>query len=172
MRFASPEILNKKEYDYKVDIFSLGLSMLCLMSKDSPILFIRKDNIKKSKERKIDIENMGESYCEDLKKLVKEMIIENPEKRINCQKAYYKILQIKTSEIIHSPNFNPIKYLDHIGIQLSDFEEIKKNQKNYFILGVGNFGYTEKMKSKKKNKIYAIKKLPTKMSLKEKINFR
>jgi len=57
---------------------------------------------------------MHKSYCEDLKKLVKEMIIENPEKRINCQNAYYKILQINNSIIIHSINFNPIKYLDHI----------------------------------------------------------
>ena len=115
---------------------------------------------------------MHKSYCEDLKKLVKEMIIENPEKRINCQNAYYKILQINNSIIIHSINFNPIKYLDHIGIQLSDFEEIKKDQKNYFILGTGNYGYTEKMKSKKNNKIYAIKKLTTQMKLKDKINFR
>ena len=46
--FASPEILNNnKEYDYKVDIFSLGLSMLCLMSKDNPIKLFEKFDIKK-----------------------------------------------------------------------------------------------------------------------------
>ena len=169
---ACPEIFNNKKYDYKADIFSLGLSMLCLMSKnkDKPINVIEKDG--KIERRSIKIENMDKSYCKDLKNLVKEMIIENPEKRINCQKAYFKILQINNSIIIHSPNFNPIKYLDHIGNKLSDFEEIKKNKKNYFILGAGNFGYTEKMKSKKNNKIYAVKKLPTEMSLKEKINSR
>ena len=119
-----------------------------------PIIVKRKDG---KIDRTIDIDNMDESYCKDLKDLVKEMIIENEEKRINYQKAYYKILQIDNSIIIHSPNFNPTKYLDHIGTQLSDFEEIKHNQKNYYILGAGYFGHTEKMKSKKNNKIYAIK---------------
>jgi len=160
---ASPEIQKRKKYDYKTDIFSLGLSMICLMSQNKNNLI----NLNKN-----GIKNMDKSYCKDLINLVKEMIIENPEKRINCQKAYFKILQINNSTIIHSPNFNPIKYLDHIGIQLSDFEEIKHGQKNYFILGAGNFGYTEKMKSKKDNKIYAIKKLPTEMDLKAKKYFR
>jgi len=168
--FVCPEIEKGVKYDYKADIFSLGLSMLCLMSKNKPIQMNK--NINGKRERKINIENMDESYCKDLKNLVKEIFIEDPEKRINCQKAYFNILQINNSTIIHSPNFNPIKYLDHIGVQLSDFEEIKHNQKNYYILGKGNFGYTEKMKSKKNNKIYAIKKLPTEMNLKEKKNFR
>ena len=55
-----------------------------------------------------------------------------------------------------------IKYLiklEDIGNKLSDFEEIESNGKKYSYLGKGNFGYTEKMKSKKNNKIYAIKKL-------------
>ena len=139
MDIVCPEIWNGKKYDYKADIFSLGISMLYLMSKNKnkPITFIKKDG---KRERSINIENMDENYCKDLKNLVKEMINENPEKRINCQKAYFKILQMNNSIIIHSPNFNQIKYLDHIGVQLSDFEEIKKNQKNYFILGAGNFG--------------------------------
>ena len=171
--FVSPEIFDGKNYDYKTDIYSLGLIMLCLMSKNKkkPISFLREIN-RKVKERRIDKDNMDENYCKDLKNLVKEMLNENPEKRINCQMAYFKILQIYNTIIIHSPNFNPIKYLDHIGTQLSDFEEIKNNQKNYYILGAGYFGHTEKMKSKKNNKVYAIKKLPVKMDLKEKQEFR
>jgi len=53
----------------------------------------------------------------------------------------------------------PLKNLKDIGIKLSDFEEIKTEEKNYTLLGSGNFGYVEKMKSKKNNKIYAIKKI-------------
>ena len=53
----------------------------------------------------------------------------------------------------------PLKNLKDIGIKLSDFEEIKTESKKYTILGKGNFGYVEKMKSKKNNKIYAIKKI-------------
>ena len=47
-------------------------------------------------------------------------------------------------------------------ISLSSFEEIKNGDKNYTILGAGNFGYAEKMKSKKNGKCYAIKKLDKK----------
>jgi serine/threonine protein kinase len=41
MDIVCPEILNNKKYDYKADIFSLGISMLCLMSKNknNPITF-------------------------------------------------------------------------------------------------------------------------------------
>ena len=52
-----------------------------------------------------------------------------------------------------------LKNLESIGTHLSDFEEIENNQSKYTILGIGNFGYVEKMKSTKDNKIYAIKKL-------------
>ena len=160
INFVCPEIYNKQKYDYKADIFSLGKSMLCLMSKNTNIPI-----------KQQQIENIDENYCKELKDLVKEMIIDNPEERINSRKAYSKILQIKNAIISHSPNFNPIKYLNNIGVKLSDFGEIKNNQKNYFILGAGNFSYTEKMKSKKNNKIYAIKKLSTQISIKEKKNF-
>ena len=51
------------------------------------------------------------------------------------------------------------KNLKNIGTKLSDFEEIKDGTKGYTILGKGNFGYAEKMKSRKDNKIYAIKKI-------------
>ena len=56
---------------------------------------------------------------------------------------------------------NSNKNLENIGNKLFDFEEIPDNERNrsYTILGKGNFGYTEKMKSKINNKIYAIKKL-------------
>ena len=54
-----------------------------------------------------------------------------------------------------------IKSLEKIGTKLSDFEEVPNEKKDlkYFILGKGNFGYAEKMKSKKNNLYYAIKKL-------------
>ena len=54
------------------------------------------------------------------------------------------------------------KYLDDIGTSLSDFEEVKEGDKDYFILGKGLFGFTEKMKSKRNSKFYAIKKLDKK----------
>ena len=48
--------------------------------------------------------------------------------------------------------------LKDIGTSLSDFKEVKKGDKKYFLLGCGNFGYAEKMIGKD-NKPYAVKKL-------------
>ena len=55
--------------------------------------------------------------------------------------------------------YDPLKKLKNIGRELSDYEEIEKDGKRYFLLGKGNFGYAEKMKSRKNNTFYAIKKL-------------
>ena len=52
-----------------------------------------------------------------------------------------------------------IKYLQNIGTKLSDFEEVPSGDKNYFILKKDNLSYTEKMKSKKDDKFYAVKKI-------------
>ena len=55
--------------------------------------------------------------------------------------------------------YDPLKKLQYIGYNLSDFQEIENSTKRYTLLGFGNFGYVEKMLSKKNNCIYAIKKL-------------
>ena len=55
-----------------------------------------------------------------------------------------------------------IKDLANIGTKIDDFEPIPSNGKNYCVLGKGNFGFAEKVKSKLNNKIYAIKKLSVK----------
>ena len=70
---------------------------------------------------------------------------------------------------------NKIEYLKNlkdIGTKLSDFEEIKAENEKYTILGKGNFGYVEKMKSKKNNKIYAIKKIDKNSPQFNDINFQ
>ena len=55
--------------------------------------------------------------------------------------------------------FDPKKYLIDIGSSLSDFEEVKLGDNVFCILGKGNFGFAEKMTSKKNSEVYAIKKL-------------
>jgi len=55
-----------------------------------------------------------------------------------------------------------LKYLNDIGTKLSDFEEVPHKDKSYFVLKKDNFGYIEKMKSKKNGKFYAVKKIDRK----------
>ena len=62
-------------------------------------------------------------------------------------------------------------YLKDIGTSLKDFKEVKKNDKNYFILGCGNYGYAEKMMGKD-NKYYAVKKLDIKSKKFKKRDFK
>ena len=50
-----------------------------------------------------------------------------------------------------------IKNLVGIGTKIEDFEPIKSENQNFTILGRDKFGYTEKMKSKLNNKVYAVK---------------
>jgi serine/threonine protein kinase len=49
--------------------------------------------------------------------------------------------------------------LENIGEKLSDFEEIPTGDKQYCIIGKGNYACVEKMRSKRNHKIYAIKKI-------------
>ena len=162
--FVAPEVLEGRQSDYKIDIFSLGLTMLCLISKKHPIMLY--------KEKRVIITNdIDESlYNIYLLNLIKRMILENPIFRPSTGEALSELNKIE--EFLQNPNEenglkintilppeNTINLLE-IGTKPEDFEPIKSGDKEYSILGMGNYGYAEKMKSKLNNKIYAIKRLP------------
>ena len=164
--FVAPEILKGtvKEFDYKVDIFSLGLTMLCLISKIFPI------NLQ-NKKRTISVDNIDPIYNEYLVNLIKKMLLENPLLRPNAEEALIELGRIE--KYINNPTdenkkrlhslYQPenVINLKGIGTKPEDFEPIKsKNGESYTILGKGKFGYCELMKSKLNNKLYAIKRLP------------
>ena len=159
-RFVSPEIEKNEEYDYRTDIYSFGLTMLCLMSRHYPITLINNPNPNQSLKN-VDIHHIDNSYNIYLRKLVLRMIEKDKNKRPYAMQAYEELCFIE--EYINNPNNEQNKKfvirLEDIGNKLSDFEEIPNDGKNYFLLGKGNFGYAEKMKSKLNNSIYAIKKL-------------
>ena len=154
------------QYDFKVDIFSLGLTMLCLISKQHPIIL-------KAYKRTINTNMINEEiFNKFLINLIKKMILENPILRPSVSDALDELNKIENiinnpsstdDKIIksHFPNENII-FLGNIGIKQEDYESIKSGDKEYTLLGKGPFAYVEKMKSKLNNKIYAIKKLPVK----------
>ena len=71
--FVSPEVESRGVYDFKVDIFSLGLTMLCLMSYEYPIKLHRD----KKPYRDIDFYKIHNKYNIYLKQLVLRMTNEN-----------------------------------------------------------------------------------------------
>ena len=181
IKFEAPEIISHKkgmEYDfnYEVDIFSLGLSMLCLISKNFPISLISIGQ--KKQERKINQENINEIYDKYLINLIKRMILDEQKDRPTAEEALEELNKIE--EYLINPNNHDLKnYLENkgeqlillnpslcnlikIGMKQEDYETIKSDDKEYTLLGKGPFAYVEIMKSKLNNKIYAIKKIPVK----------
>ena len=171
VQFVAPEILRHKvgmkcDFDYKVDIFSLGLIMLCLVSNTYPISF-------EKGKRKINKENTNKIYNEYLIGLIKRMCLQDQNIRPSVEEAledlnkieeYMNIQQIK--KYLDKKNdilllANPFqRNLIGIGTKQEEFESIKSEDKDNIILGKGFSGCFEKMKSKLNNKIYAIKKVP------------
>ena len=74
--FVCPEIEKDKNYDYRCDIYSLGLTMLCLMLEKKPIEFIsnRFDKSQKRRVLKAGIWDKLNCYNEYLIKLIKRML--------------------------------------------------------------------------------------------------
>ena len=87
--FVAPEVYSG-QYDYKIDIFGAGLSMLCLISKDYPIKCL-------NSRRVIDEDNIDESYDKYLVKLIKTMISENPIYRPEAADALNKLNTIESN---------------------------------------------------------------------------
>ena len=94
--FISPEVYQGQKYDFENDVFSLGLTMLCLMSSDNPIK-LYKDLKTKDTKRNIDINKINKSYNKYLKDLVLLMINNDPMLRPTAQQAYDSLIQIENN---------------------------------------------------------------------------
>ena len=132
--FAAPEILNKKQYDFSVDVYSLGMTMFYMMSLDIPSYtkFIKTQDgkfpIRKRKFRAIN-----NYYSFELRKLIKKMLSNNPKKRPSVEDIYDDLLQIEF----------PLK---NIGDTIFDFEEHNgkmRYKKNYLYYYIKKFDRTE-----------------------------
>jgi serine/threonine protein kinase len=166
--FITPEMEYGGHYDFRADIFSLGLTMLFLMSNENPISLFKDEYSLTKSLRDIDVNKMDKNYNIYLRQLILRMLNRNINFRPYANQALEEVNYIE--EIIRNPNNIQVKnYLDKkneelnqleiIGNKLSDFKEIPRSGKKYTLLGKGNFGYAEKMQSKKNNSFYAIKKL-------------
>ena len=100
--FVCPEMFTQEQYDYQADIFSLGLTMLCLMSYRYPIIIIKGPN---GKSRDFKRGYMLKYYNEYLRNLVLRMIDEeNNNIRPSAKEALDELLKIE--KYIENPGAN------------------------------------------------------------------
>jgi serine/threonine protein kinase len=102
--FACPEILQSKNYDYRCDIYSLGLTMLCLMQNDKPTEKVRNPDTKKMERRvkKECFNILSSSYNKNLINLIKRMLTEDINARPTSSQCLDELEYIK--KIIKNPN--------------------------------------------------------------------
>ena len=122
--YISIEIEEGEDYDYKTDIYSLGLTMLTLMSYDKPIQFYNNMN---SKEliRKINFDWMSESYNIYLRKLVLKMLIINKELRPSAKEV---LDELEIIEFLINNNY-PVMTTKIENYDLQTNKQTNKNDK-------------------------------------------
>ena len=116
--FLCPEIIQNKPYDFKNDIFSLGLTMFYMMSFTLPFISKIEDNTVK---RFYNGNIINPYYDFNLRNLVMEMINEEPNKRPTAFQAFDQLIMIdqniSKSKINQSTkntsNFQNISNLQH-----------------------------------------------------------
>ena len=135
--YMAPEIIEKKRYDLKIDIWSLGVTFCHLMTLNFPFDLKKKienkyDNIIKGiKSKKITDSNgnykeeIKNKYSKEFLDLINEMMSLNPQKRPYIEDILNKDIIIKRMDTILKENkFNPIKACKII----QEYEEKKEKE--------------------------------------------
>ena len=102
--FICPEIINEENYDFQADIYSLGLTMLWLMSYRNPTKIFKNKETQKAIKREIRIEYLLNYYNEYLRSLVLRMIDDNNYIRPSAAKALEELNLIE--KYIENPEGN------------------------------------------------------------------
>ena len=146
-RYTSPEIINKKDFSFKTDIWSLGVSFLELISLRIPFLGYENEEIYKNildrnintkilnKEKNGFNNSITKRYSKKLLDLINEMISINPEDRPNAKDILNRdIIKERMELYLKENNFDEneaIKNIDIIKNEIKDKETfLKDNDKN------------------------------------------
>jgi serine/threonine protein kinase len=97
--FVCPEIKNGIKYDYSCDIFALGLTMLCLISKNNPVKYIDSED-----KNIINFNRINFGYNTQIRNLVIRMINGDPKLRPNAKEIYDELIKFENEQIIKKFN--------------------------------------------------------------------
>ena len=134
--FISPEIIQGKPYDFKTDIFSLGLTMFYIMSFNLPFTSRKVDD--ENVERYYNGNVINPFYNIQLRNLVIRMLNDNPDYRPNAFQAYDELIlieqNIKNSQTNQSNqfmNFQNNKNYNFSNNVNNNFQQVQNNQNQY-----------------------------------------
>ena len=165
-RYTSPEIINKKDFSFKTDIWSLGVTFLELISLRAPFLGyeteeiyenILKTNINSNilnKEKNGFNNYITKRYSKNLLDLVKEMISMNPDDRPNAKDILNRdIIKERMESYLKENNFNENEAINNIDVIKKEIKEKESFLKNNLSITqaerIKNIKIIRKLKSKK-----------------------
>ena len=165
-RYTSPEIINKKDFSFKTDIWSLGVTFLELISLRAPFLGyeteeiyenILKRNINSNilnKEKNGFNNYITKRYSKNLLDLVKEMISMNPDDRPNAKDILNRdIIKERMESYLKQNNFNENEAINNIDVIKKEIKEKESFLKNNLNITqaerIKNIKIIRKLKSKK-----------------------
>ena len=165
-RYTSPEIINKKDFSFKTDIWSLGVTFLELISLRASFLGyeteeiyenILKRNINSNilnKEKNGFNNYITKRYSKNLLDLVKEMISMNPDDRPNAKDILNRdIIKERMESYLKENNFNENEAINNIDVIKKEIKEKESFLKNNLNITqaerIKNIKIIRKLKSKK-----------------------
>lgn len=127
MDYIAPEVEKRQKYDFESDIYSLGLTMLYLMSYENPIQFYRNIHTKKT-IRVININSINKQYNKYLRNLVLLLINEDQNLRKSAKDAYDDLISIENQ--INSQQNIPTIEQEKEKIMSGEHSPIVKKEQN------------------------------------------
>ena len=130
--FQSPEILNDNIYSNKTDLWSLGIIIYYLIFKEFP--FKGNSNFLLFNNIKSNINKMKETKNNELNKLLKKMLIIDPNKRISFNDYFNDVFFQQQNYIICECNINSKdinKLIQILNYSKENEKEIKENYQLY-----------------------------------------
>ena len=144
MDYIAPEVEKKQKYDFESDIYSLGLTMLYLMSYNDPIQFY-KHNKTNNIIKYINIHTINKNYNQYLRELVILLLNEDPYLRKTANDAYYDLIQIE--KYINSQNNHQkdnIQKTEQIITINPSFKKVQSNEINFNCNNINNINNINK----------------------------
>ena len=129
--YIAPEILNGEEYDYSVDIWSLGVLMYYLLCGNKPFTGTTEQDIyKEIKTKEVKFKDkIWDNISNEAKNLIKSMLVKNKKKRININQCLYSDWIINNIKKNNVSNIHDEKYLkEHIIKNIIKFKNINQIQ--------------------------------------------